>query len=32
MGYLSNDIIKFVKRSDLIGGYLGQTAKKLRKY
>ena len=31
MGYLSNDIIKFVKRSDLIGGYLGQTAIKTQK-
>lgn len=29
MGYLTNDIIKFVKRSDLIGGYLGQTIKSL---
>ena len=31
MGYLTNDIIKFVKRSDLIGGYLGQTAIKTQK-
>ena len=31
MGYLSNNIIKFVKRSDLIGGYLGQTAIKTQK-
>ena len=31
MGYCSNDIIKFVKRSDLIGGYLGQTAIKTQK-
>ena len=31
MGYCYNDIIKFVKRSDLIGGYLGQTAIKTQK-
>lgn len=31
MGYLTKDIIKFVKRSDLIGGYLGQTAIKTQK-
>ena len=31
MGYLSNKTIKFVKRSDLIGGYLGQTAIKTQK-
>ena len=31
MGYLENEIIKFVKRSDLIGGYLGQTAIKTQK-
>ena len=31
MGYCHNDIIKFVKRSDLIGGYLGQTAMKTQK-
>ena len=31
MGYCFNDIIKFVKRSDLIGGYLGQTAIKTQK-
>ena len=31
MGYLSNEKIKFVKRSDLIGGYLGQTAIKTQK-
>ena len=31
MGYCHNDIIKFVKRSDLIGGYLGQTAIKTQK-
>ena len=31
MGYCYNDIVKFVKRSDLIGGYLGQTAIKTQK-
>ena len=31
MGYCSNKIVKFVKRSDLIGGYLGQTAIKTQK-
>ena len=31
MGYLTNKTIKFVKRSDLIGGYLGQTAIKTQK-
>ena len=31
MGYCSKNIIKFVKRSDLIGGYLGQTAIKTQK-
>jgi hypothetical protein len=31
MGYCYNDIVKFVKRSDLIGGYLGQTAMKTQK-
>ena len=31
MGYCKNDIIKFVKRADLIGGYLGQTAIKTQK-
>lgn len=31
MGYCNNDIIKFVKRNDLIGGYLGQTAIKTQK-
>ena len=31
MGYLTNKTIKFVKRSDLIGGYLGQTAMKTQK-
>lgn len=31
MGYCENKIIKFVKRSDLIGGYLGQTAIKTQK-
>ena len=31
MGYCNNEIIKFVKRSDLIGGYLGQTAIKTQK-
>lgn len=31
MGYCTNHIIKFVKRSDLIGGYLGQTAIKTQK-
>ena len=31
MGYCRNDIIKFVKRADLIGGYLGQTAIKTQK-
>ena len=31
MGYCRNKIVKFVKRSDLIGGYLGQTAIKTQK-
>ena len=31
MGYCLNKIVKFVKRSDLIGGYLGQTAIKTQK-
>ena len=31
MGYCSNKIVKFVKRSDLVGGYLGQTAIKTQK-
>lgn len=31
MGYCSNNIVKFVKRSDLVGGYLGQTAIKTQK-
>ena len=31
MGYCYNKIVKFVKRSDLIGGYLGQTAIKTQK-
>jgi len=31
MGYCYNDIIRFVKRSDLIGGYLGQNAIKTQK-
>ena len=31
MGYCKNEIVKFVKRSDLIGGYLGQTAIKTQK-
>lgn len=31
MGYLTNKTVKFVKRSDLIGGYLGQTAMKTQK-
>ena len=31
MGYCRNRIVKFVKRSDLIGGYLGQTAIKTQK-
>ena len=31
MGYCSNKIVRFVKRSDLIGGYLGQTAIKTQK-
>ena len=31
MGYCKNKIVKFVKRSDLIGGYLGQTAIKTQK-
>jgi len=31
MGYCKNKKVKFVKRSDLIGGYLGQTAIKTQK-
>ena len=31
MGYCSNRLVKFVKRSDLVGGYLGQTAIKTQK-
>lgn len=31
MGYCRNKKVKFVKRSDLIGGYLGQTAIKTQK-
>ena len=31
MGYCKNKTVKFVKRSDLIGGYLGQTAIKTQK-
>jgi hypothetical protein len=31
MGYLTNKTVRFVKRSDLIGGYLGQTAMKTQK-
>ena len=31
MGYCKNTKVKFVKRSDLIGGYLGQTAIKTQK-
>ena len=31
MGYCTNELVKFVKRSDLIGGYLGQTAIKTQK-
>ena len=31
MGYCNNKIVKFVKRSDLVGGYLGQTAIKTQK-
>ena len=31
MGYCKKKKVKFVKRSDLIGGYLGQTCSKHKK-